>query len=221
MQTPVSWAKGLCTTHSPTAPCWSPWLCQSLFYMHYKRRKKWFSVRKPSDTKAWKLTSPMCSWHRKCKFQQYQYCGIHPSCDHTLIVGHISQRRIDRYSEVWNKSLKYLKNWTFQKCFCRLKTQLTWTLISTQSTKAHVGTDTDIVSCSVLSSGSLLDFLKSDTGCKLHLPKLIDFSAQVIFTLTTTCCSLSIMVVKRSVTVSIAELKGGTTTKSTNLSLHC
>lgn len=34
-------------------------------------------------------------------------------------------------------------------------------------------------------SGSLLDFLKSDEGFKLQLPKLIDFSAQVILTLTT------------------------------------
>lgn len=29
------------------------------------------------------------------------------------------------------------------------------------------------------SSGSLLDFLKSQAGCKVQLPKLIDFSAQV------------------------------------------
>lgn len=32
----------------------------------------------------------------------------------------------------------------------------------------------------VLSLGSLLDFLKSDEGFKMQLPKLIDFSAQVI-----------------------------------------
>eukprot|EP00064_Thunnus_orientalis_P005849 superscaffoldBa00000590_g5863 len=31
-----------------------------------------------------------------------------------------------------------------------------------------------------MANGSLLDFLKSDEGCKLQLPKLIDFSAQVI-----------------------------------------
>lgn len=30
-----------------------------------------------------------------------------------------------------------------------------------------------------MANGSLLDFLKSDTGCKLQLPKLIDFSAQI------------------------------------------
>ncbi|XP_031418675.1 tyrosine-protein kinase Lyn isoform X2 [Clupea harengus] len=30
-----------------------------------------------------------------------------------------------------------------------------------------------------MSNGSLLDFLKSDTGCKQQLPKLIDFSAQI------------------------------------------
>jgi tyrosine-protein kinase Lyn len=30
-----------------------------------------------------------------------------------------------------------------------------------------------------LSAGSLLDFLKSDEGGKVLLPKLIDFSAQV------------------------------------------
>ncbi|KAI4809855.1 hypothetical protein KUCAC02_018713 [Chaenocephalus aceratus] len=30
-----------------------------------------------------------------------------------------------------------------------------------------------------MSNGSLLDFLKSDEGCKLQLPKLIDFSAQI------------------------------------------
>lgn len=34
----------------------------------------------------------------------------------------------------------------------------------------------------VFSLGSLLDFLKSDTGSRLHLPKLIDFSAQVSWT---------------------------------------
>lgn len=48
--------------------------------------------------------------------------------------------------------------------------------------------DTDAVSCSASILGSLLDFLKSDTGCRVQLPKLIDFSAQVIFTLTTTRC---------------------------------
>ena len=37
---------------------------------------------------------------------------------------------------------------------------------------------------SVYILGSLLDFLKSETGCKVQLPKLIDFSAQVISTLT-------------------------------------
>lgn len=47
------------------------------------------------------------------------------------------------------------------------------------------------VSSSALSLGSLLDFLKSDEGCKVQLPKLIDFSAQVIFTLTTICCFVS------------------------------
>ncbi|XP_028282815.1 tyrosine-protein kinase Lyn isoform X2 [Parambassis ranga] len=30
-----------------------------------------------------------------------------------------------------------------------------------------------------MANGSLLDFLKSDTGCRLQLPKLIDFSAQI------------------------------------------
>ncbi|XP_077414599.1 tyrosine-protein kinase Lyn [Vanacampus margaritifer] len=30
-----------------------------------------------------------------------------------------------------------------------------------------------------MANGSLLDFLKSDTGCKLQLPKLIDFAAQI------------------------------------------
>uniref|UniRef100_A0A3Q1HVT1 Tyrosine-protein kinase n=1 Tax=Anabas testudineus TaxID=64144 RepID=A0A3Q1HVT1_ANATE len=30
-----------------------------------------------------------------------------------------------------------------------------------------------------MAKGSLLDFLKSDEGCRLHLPKLIDFSAQI------------------------------------------
>ncbi|TMS09612.1 Tyrosine-protein kinase Lyn [Larimichthys crocea] len=30
-----------------------------------------------------------------------------------------------------------------------------------------------------MANGSLLDFLKSDAGCKLQLPKLIDFSAQI------------------------------------------
>uniref|UniRef100_A0A673AZR9 Tyrosine-protein kinase n=1 Tax=Sphaeramia orbicularis TaxID=375764 RepID=A0A673AZR9_9TELE len=30
-----------------------------------------------------------------------------------------------------------------------------------------------------MANGSLLDFLKSETGCKLQLPKLIDFSAQI------------------------------------------
>uniref|UniRef100_A0A8C4FC30 Tyrosine-protein kinase n=1 Tax=Dicentrarchus labrax TaxID=13489 RepID=A0A8C4FC30_DICLA len=30
-----------------------------------------------------------------------------------------------------------------------------------------------------MANGSLLDFLKSDTGCKVQLPKLIDFSAQI------------------------------------------
>ncbi|CDQ71938.1 unnamed protein product [Oncorhynchus mykiss] len=30
-----------------------------------------------------------------------------------------------------------------------------------------------------MSNGSLLDFLKSETGCKVQLPKLIDFSAQI------------------------------------------
>ncbi|XP_068458065.1 tyrosine-protein kinase Lyn [Clinocottus analis] len=30
-----------------------------------------------------------------------------------------------------------------------------------------------------MSNGSLLDFLKSDAGCRLQLPKLIDFSAQI------------------------------------------
>lgn len=54
----------------------------------------------------------------------------------------------------------------------------------TEST-LHTGIDadmqsTDAVFCSVSSLGSLLDFLKSDTGCRLQLPKLIDFSAQVI-----------------------------------------
>ena len=29
--------------------------------------------------------------------------------------------------------------------------------------------------------GSLLDFLKSEAGCKIQLPKLIDFSAQVLY----------------------------------------
>lgn len=38
----------------------------------------------------------------------------------------------------------------------------------------------------VFSLGSLLDFLKSDMGSRLLLPKLIDFSAQVSFTLSAT-----------------------------------
>lgn len=33
--------------------------------------------------------------------------------------------------------------------------------------------------CAYVSAGSLLDFLKSDEGNRLQLPKLIDFSAQV------------------------------------------
>lgn len=37
--------------------------------------------------------------------------------------------------------------------------------------------------------GSLLDFLKSETGSRLLLPKLIDFSAQVSFTPSATCRS--------------------------------
>lgn len=41
----------------------------------------------------------------------------------------------------------------------------------------------------VFSLGSLLDFLKSETGSRLLLPKLIDFSAQVSFTLNATCRS--------------------------------
>lgn len=43
----------------------------------------------------------------------------------------------------------------------------------------------------VFSLGSLLDFLKSDTGSRLLLPKLIDFSAQVSFTLSATFCSFA------------------------------
>lgn len=46
---------------------------------------------------------------------------------------------------------------------------------------------------SVFSLGSLLDFLKSDMGSRLLLPKLIDFSAQVNFTRIATCCSFALL----------------------------
>jgi len=60
-----------------------------------------------------------------------------------------------------------------------------------------------LVSCSS-PSGSLLDFLKSDTGCRLLFPKLIDFSAQVIYIHNNNNNKL-----KPDVTVSIGGLKGG------------
>lgn len=67
----------------------------------------------------------------------------------------------------------------------------------------------------VLCLGSLLDFLKSDEGCHLQLPKLIDFSAQVILTgclaARSPCCG--------GTTVSTAELKGETVTLGKTL--HC
>lgn len=72
---------------------------------------------------------------------------------------------------------------------------------------------------SVFSLGSLLDFLKSDMGSRLLLPKLIDFSAQVNFTrnmlLIRTAHSPSQLCKRHRVTVSIAEPERGT--RSTNL----